>query len=358
MTIEEVEKNGWLIFKGIVGSRAYGTDLPTSDTDIKGVYVLPQEEYFKWDFPKQVNDSTNDTVYYELGRFIQLLSSGNPGMLELLCLPEDCILHTSEMFEQCRKLLKPIAITKKCRSAFAGYAYQQISKARGRKKKIVNPMSKERKSILNFCWVLRGRDTIPLTDFCANIGAGPMDLCASKIDHTRDTYALYMDACGEGWGSGVAAEHSNEIRLSEVPEGESPVALMNFSQDTYTKYCKDYKEYWEWVEKRNPVRYEHNAQHGKGYDSKNMMHCIRLLRMCKELAETGELNIRRTDREELLAIRRGERDYDDLLKEADEILEALPELFEKSTLPDEWEWDTVNETIAILRIKTLIENYE
>jgi len=39
MTIKEIRP--YLIYEIIAGSKAYGLDLPTSDTDIRGIYMLP-----------------------------------------------------------------------------------------------------------------------------------------------------------------------------------------------------------------------------------------------------------------------------------------------------------------------------
>ncbi len=40
MTLSELKKSGHIIFECIAGSRAYGLDTATSDTDIRGVFVL------------------------------------------------------------------------------------------------------------------------------------------------------------------------------------------------------------------------------------------------------------------------------------------------------------------------------
>lgn len=44
------------------------------------------------DYKEQINID-KDTCLYEIRRFLQLLCSGNPTMLELLYIPEDCILE-------------------------------------------------------------------------------------------------------------------------------------------------------------------------------------------------------------------------------------------------------------------------
>ena len=74
MDIEHIRKNGWIIFECISGSKSYGLDLPTSDTDIKGVYILPKEILFGLNNIPQINNESNDIVFYELGRFVELLS--------------------------------------------------------------------------------------------------------------------------------------------------------------------------------------------------------------------------------------------------------------------------------------------
>ena len=44
MTIQDLRDNNLILLECISGSRAYGLDLPTSDTDLKGVFILPKEQ--------------------------------------------------------------------------------------------------------------------------------------------------------------------------------------------------------------------------------------------------------------------------------------------------------------------------
>jgi len=46
MTIEDLRNKGLIILECISGSKAYELDTPTSDTDIKGVFILPKEEFY------------------------------------------------------------------------------------------------------------------------------------------------------------------------------------------------------------------------------------------------------------------------------------------------------------------------
>ena len=99
---------------------------------------------------------------YELGRFVELLLKNNPNILEILASPDDCILYKHPLME----LLKLVDfLSKLCKDSFAGYAMTQIKKARGLKKKIVNQMEQEKKSLLDFCYVLQGYDYISLKNW-------------------------------------------------------------------------------------------------------------------------------------------------------------------------------------------------
>lgn len=45
-----------LLFKTIAGSKAYGLDLPTSDTDIRGIFMQPNEYRLGNGYKEQLND--------------------------------------------------------------------------------------------------------------------------------------------------------------------------------------------------------------------------------------------------------------------------------------------------------------
>ena len=82
----EVADNPAVIFRGIVGSHAYGTANAASDTDVRGVFVVPSCEYVRLSPPpKQVSDERNDRTYYSLLRFCELMSEANPTTMEMLC---------------------------------------------------------------------------------------------------------------------------------------------------------------------------------------------------------------------------------------------------------------------------------
>ena len=313
MTVEELKAKGWIIYECISGSKAYGTDVPGSDTDIRGVFLLPQAMLYGMDYIPQVADASNDTVYYELGRYFELLYKNNPNMLELLATPRDKILFQHPLMKQ----VKPdYFLSKKCKDTFGGYAFTQIRKARGLNKKIVNPVEKERKNILAFCYVLHGQGSIALDKWLAAKGYNQKQIGLVNIPHFRDVYAMFYDVDTTLAYKGIMKKpEANMVALSSIPKYSEPIGYLHFNKDGYQSYCKDYKEYWDWVEKRNESRYQNNLEHGKNYDSKNMMHTFRLLDMAYEILNEGMIRVARPNREMLLSIRRGEWAYDDLISQ-------------------------------------------
>ena len=159
MNINFLKQNNLILLEAIAGSRSFGLATEKSDTDIKGVYFLPKEEFFGLNYIPQISNDTNDEVYYEIGRFVELLQKNNPNILEILAGPEDCILERNTLMD----FIKPQDfLSKLCKDTFAGYAISQIKKAKGLNKKILNPVEKERKSILDFCYVLENNGSISL----------------------------------------------------------------------------------------------------------------------------------------------------------------------------------------------------
>ncbi len=331
MTIQDLRQEGLILLECLSGSKAYGLDTPSSDTDIKGVFLLPKKPYYSWEYTLQVNNESNDWMFYELGRFMELLALNNPNILELLSTPAEAVVYKHPLLEE----LKPAwFLSKRCRDTFGKFAVSQIKKAKGLKKKIVNPVAAERKSVLSFCFVSHEQGAIPLEQFLAAKGWQQQHCGLVSIAHMKDVYGLYYSET-LGFSGIVRGPASNELCLSSVPKGTPQVTLLYFNKDGYSTYCKEYREYWDWVGKRNEARYENTQRHGKNYDAKNMMHVFRLLDMAIEIGWEGQVNVRRPNRDFLLSIKAGELEYESLLKMAEEKQLEMEAAFDQSSLPEE-----------------------
>ncbi|MFT3827508.1 MAG: nucleotidyltransferase domain-containing protein [Chitinophagaceae bacterium] len=332
MTIHDIRSGGLLLLECISGSKAYGLATPQSDTDIKGVFYLPKDRFYRLDHLQQVSNSTNDEMYYELGRFVELLTKNNPNILELLATPEEFVLYKHPLME----LLQPASfLSKLCMDTFAGYAMTQIRKARGYNKKIVNPVEPERKSVTDFCFIMQDHHSIPLEQWLSAKTLTAKNCGLVSIPHAKGLYALFYDAeQTAGYNGIVRGEQANDICLSSIRGDQQPIAYLFFNKEAYSAYCREYREYREWELLRNEERYSMNQAHGMNYDAKNMMHTIRLLQTAKEILRDGKLNVHRSNREELLAIKAGKFSYEELLEKANILIDEIKVSAEKSSLPE------------------------
>lgn len=332
MTIDELRNSGCILLECISGSKAYNLDTVTSDTDIKGVFYLPKDQYFGLEYVPQISNESNDIVFYELGRYVELLLKNNPNILELLATPSNCILFKNPILDV---LTPEVFLSKLCKETFANYAISQIKKARGLKKKINNPMDEKRKTILDFCFVIQDNGSVPVTMWL-NANGLNQEMCGlSKIPNTKGMYALYYDLNGLFSYKGIISDElSNDVSLSSIPKGENPRSYLFCNLESYSVYCKEYREYWDWIDKRNDTRYQNNLAHGKNYDSKNMMHTIRLLQMANEIIANQKINVWRSNRDELLSIKCGEVEFQALMDHGDSLMNKIDQNFSNCLLPD------------------------
>lgn len=381
-----LKDNNCILFEAITGSQAHGTNTPTSDIDKSFVYILPQEYLYGLDFEYKDQIRVHaDYTGFEIRRFLELAHSNNPTILELFYSPEDCIVTKHPVYQYAIDIRDQI-LTKRCKSSFAGYARKQIQKAKGMDK--MQNWEKDRvarKEPIDFCYVIdeTGYGTKPLKRFLEETGREQKFCGVSKIPNARDIYALFYDqkahfcfseleskedrefnknhykrgggTVGLGYkgvsktGIGENVAESNQLRLSSIPKGESPIVTLIYNKDGYTAHCKDYASYQVWLENRNEQRWVDNKEHGQQYDGKNLMHCKRLLQIAREIAETGTMTVRRPNREELLDIRKGRVKLEDLIDWAEKEMNDLATLFDESDLPEEVPSELIHETLIRIR---------
>lgn len=337
-----------ILLKAIVGSQAYGTNTANSDIDYKGVYAQPVEDLIGFAYKEQIEVS-KDECYFEVRRFLQLLQSANPTMLELLYMPPECIVEKHPAFDiivQNRDRF----LTQKCLHSFGGYAIAQISKARGLEKKMNWEHDKiTRKTPFDFCHVYEAGKTMPLLYFLERNNWTADNCGLVALNHFKNCYALYYDSTGELDYKGIVSEKGNDVKLSSVPKGETPVSVICFNKEGYSSHCKDYVEYETWLKNRNVQRYVDIANHQQQIDGKNLLHCRRLLDMAIEIATLKTINVKRPNTEELLKIRRGEIDLAAFMDRAETEIVELNELFAKSDLPKEVDAAFVNDLLLEVR---------
>ena len=381
--IEEKSPGAKPLYLVIRGSHAYGTNIETSDIDYAGVFIQSMENILGNKYTEQINDDTNDTVIYEVRRFLELLGSNNPTVLELLNTPEDCVIYKDPAFDLILNDSEKF-ITKICAKSFGGYAKQQISKAKGQNKKQNWEKDKvTRKEVLDFVYVVEGEKSIPWKVWNSEGKFDEKFIGVVNVPNARDIYAVYYDsdahlcfsesvsedtrnvykntrkelglAMGFGYkglvktGEGVNSAESNQLRLSSIPKDEKPICVITYNKDSYTQHCNDYKSYQTWLEQRNESRWVDVKSHGQKIDGKNMLHCKRLMEMAKEIAKGEGIIVRRPNAEELIAIRKGEVDLQTLIDNVEKEIIEVDKLFDNSELPDSIDNEFINNLIVKIR---------
>lgn len=370
--IEEKSPGAKPLYLVIRGSHAYGTNIETSDTDFAGVFIQSVDDILGNTYKEQVNDDKNDTVVYELRRFLELLGSNNPTVLELLNTPEECVLYKHPIFDMILND-RDSFLSKKCANSFGGYAKQQIGKAKGQNKKQNWEKDKvTRKDLLDFCYVIQGEKTIPFkkSKYGLDYKGGLFHRLFGKkydvrafgltnVPHAKDVYAVYYNET-PGFYKGlvkVGDEEleapnygiSNQLRLSSIPKGEVSLCNIVYNKDGYSEHCKDFREYEEWLSKRNLQRWVDVTSHGQQIDGKNMMHCRRLVDMAREIAEGKGILVKRDNADELLAIRRGEVDLQTLIDYVESEINEIDQLFKDSDLPNSVDQNLINTLLIKIR---------
>lgn len=357
---KEYLRGNRLVYKCIVGSKAYGTFIEgKSDIDYKGIYIQSQDDILSFRYNEQI-EIGKDECYYEIRRFLQLAQSANPTILEMLFVDDKFIVETSPAFELLRKH-KYRFLTKKCCMSFGGYAVAQIKKAKGLDKKMNWEKERiERKTPFDFCYVYENGKTVLLEKWLGREKLEKQYCGLAALNHFKDCYALYYDykakyqdeltrSQSAYYFRGICIDEGNALRLSSIPEEANPECIIHYNRDGYSMHCKDYKEYINWLENRNTQRYVDLQGHSQKVDGKNLLHCRRLLDMAIEIARDKTITVLRPNAEYLLRIRKGEVPLDEIIEKAEQDIKGLDELYDKSDLPTTVDMDFVNKMLLEVR---------
>ncbi len=77
-----------VIYRCVVGSRAFGLDTDESDTDRRGIYLPPADLHWSlYGVPEQLENDETEEAYWELQKFLIMALKGNPNILECLYTP-------------------------------------------------------------------------------------------------------------------------------------------------------------------------------------------------------------------------------------------------------------------------------
>ncbi len=320
------------------GSHAYGTSLPTSDLDLRGICVAPLVYYlgFSQTFEQVVQNQPVDLTIFDLRKFLSLAADANPNTLEILFTdPSDHLFVHPLMLRlfEARSLF----LSKKAKHTFSGYSRAQMKRINTHYRWLKNP---PQAPPTRADFKLPERTVIPADQLAA---------AQAAIQKQIDQWAWHeLENVDPAIRQAIQDEFIRRLleitqwSWEEVDEKMWLAASRAVGYDTnfielldmerrYTAKLREWQNYQEWQRKRNPTRAELEAKWG--YDTKHAMHLVRLSRMCREILTDGVVRVRRPDAAELLAIRHGAWTYEELVAFSDQQDMELEALVKTAPLP-------------------------
>ena len=248
------------IFRCVSGSHGYGMSTPQSDVDTRGIFIAPPEYTLGClKTVEQVQVPGEDTVIYELAKFVKLAVEANPNIIELLFTGEENIIFMDPAFAQLREH-RSLFLSKKAKFTFSGYAMAQMKRIRGHNKWITNPQPECAPELLDFAKLIYPNGDIAP----GGVVNGWTGIFLIKVNATVfrvwsasnfSKSPLSMD------GKNIQYIDVDAARLNEGKDLEFLGTLV-VQQDTYRIQHRMWKEYRQWKKNRNPVRAELEEKYG------------------------------------------------------------------------------------------------
>lgn len=124
--VESDELHRYVIYRCVVGSRAYGLDHVDSDVDIRGIYLPPAELHWSlYGIPEQLENPEKEECFWEMQKFLILALKANPNVLE--CLYTPLVEHASSLAQELLNL-RDIFLSRLVYQTYNGYVLSQFRK--------------------------------------------------------------------------------------------------------------------------------------------------------------------------------------------------------------------------------------
>lgn len=322
---EDAHLGSNIMFLTLGGSKAYGTDVDSSDTDIRGCTGETADSLLglqKVNTFEQYVDTVTDTVVYSFSKLVELLISCNPNTIEMLgCKPEHyfyCDDRGKMLIDNGRLFLSRVAI-----KSFGGYAGAQLRRLTNALARDKYSQSEKEKHIYNSC----------------------MNILNTFDNRHREmeegSIQLYID---------------NSIRTDMETEIYVDIALKHYPlrdmQGIFNELFNVIRDY-EKIGKRNHKKDDLHL-------NKHAMHLIRLYLMGIDILEKEKIITNREENHELLmSIRNGEYQKEDgtYKEEFFILLNNLDERFKyaakNTSLPETPDMNKINDLVMEINTKSI-----
>lgn len=308
-----------LIFDGMFGSKLYGTNTPTSDTDYKSIFIPTSREIVLGGKEHFTNNTGNDESknspddmdreYFSLKNFIHLAKKGETIAIDMIHTPDHMnMANANPHWDFIRKNRAKLYTTDM--KAYLGYVKKQAHKygIKGSRlsalrlvrdwsqtlpeiKPVVMESAQNKRRVKNVSWVegVMHQDTI-LADF---LSSAPIDKDHAFIENIKGS--MYY-----------------KILSSAFQETLSIKNFKNSIERMWNAYGERARQ----------------AEQNEGIDWKSLHHAVRGGLQLMEIYETGDLKYPLAQKDLLIQIKNGEMPY----KEVSQILDDVVDDVERLTL--------------------------
>lgn len=259
--LKDVSKQRKIIYLTYGGSHAYGTNIKTSDIDLRGVALKTEKELIGLQNFDQFQNSETDTTIYAVDKFFSLAMNCNPNIIELLgTKKEHKFLVTPEM--QLILDNKDLFLSQRVIQSFGGYATAQLRRLENALGRTNDQTTKEKhllKTLKNMQYHLR----------------------THYASYNDSEFNIYIDDTDR---EGFEKEMFVDVNLKHYPlrDFKCIQSEMNSAIGSYDK-----------LGKRNRKKTDDKLD-------KHVMHLIRLYLMLFDILEKGEINTYRYNETALL----------------------------------------------------------
>lgn len=263
-----------IIFLTLGGSYSYGTNVETSDVDVRGCALNSESDLLGLTSFEQVVNTQTDTTIYAFNKLVSLLLNCNPNTIEMLgCKPE----HYFYISDIGREMIanRKMFLSKRAVHSFGGYANQQL-------RRLENALARDRLS------QARREEHI-------------LNSMKGAVKSFESRYTIFENGSIVLYTDESSREDLDREIFADIQLKKYPVREFNSVINDLTNVIGTY-------EKLNHRNHKKDDEHL----NKHAMHLIRLYLLCLDILEKEDIvTYRGDDLPLLMSIRKGDYQLED-----------------------------------------------